>query len=30
MECGQDLNLEDCGHIDINDDTPFSALKDLL
>ena len=29
MECGQDLNVADCGHEDMND-SPFSALKDLL
>jgi uncharacterized protein len=30
LECGQDLNVEDCGHADTNDDSPFSALKNLL
>lgn len=30
LECGQDLNVADCGHKDIEDDLPFSALKDLL
>jgi uncharacterized protein len=29
LECGQDLNVEDCGHEDI-DDSPFSVLKNLL
>ncbi len=28
--CGQDLNQKDCGHRDETDDSPFSALKDLL
>lgn len=28
-ECGQNLNEKDCGHRP-EDDTPFSALKDLL
>ncbi|RJP48095.1 MAG: DUF177 domain-containing protein [Anaerolineaceae bacterium] len=28
--CGQDLNLKDCGHRDDTNDSPFSALKDLL
>jgi uncharacterized protein len=28
--CGQDLNQRDCGHKEIIDDSPFSALKDLL
>jgi uncharacterized protein len=28
--CGQDLNKKDCGHRDETDDSPFSALKDLL
>jgi uncharacterized protein len=30
IECGQDLNIKDCGHNQNNEDTPFSALKDLL
>ncbi|HKJ38734.1 MAG TPA: DUF177 domain-containing protein [Anaerolineales bacterium] len=30
LECGQDLNVEDCGHEDTDDDNPFSALKELL
>ena len=30
LECGQDLNVRDCGHTDANDDTPFAALRDLL
>ena len=30
LECGQDLNVEDCGHDDTGEDTPFSALKNLL
>lgn len=28
--CGEDLNQIDCGHKDIAEDSPFSALKDLL
>ena len=28
--CGEDLNQNDCGHKDIAEDSPFSALKDLL
>lgn len=28
--CGQDLNKKDCGHHDNADDSPFSALKNLL
>ena len=28
--CGEDLNLRDCGHKEIADESPFSALKDLL
>jgi len=28
--CGEDLNLNDCGHKDIAEDSPFAALKDLL
>ncbi len=30
IECGQDLNIRDCGHNQGNDDSPFAALKDLL
>lgn len=30
IECGQDLNIKDCGHNQDNDDSPFSALKKLL
>lgn len=30
LECGQDLNVEDCGHKDIDSDSSFSALKNLL
>ena len=30
IECGQDLNLKDCGHNQHPDNTPFAALKDLL
>lgn len=30
LECGQDLNVKDCGHEDIDSDSPFSALKNLL
>jgi len=29
-ECGQDLNVKDCGHSQLADDSPFSVLKDLL
>jgi len=28
--CGEDLNQNDCGHKDIAEESPFSALKDLL
>lgn len=28
--CGEDLNKTDCGHKDIVEESPFSALKDLL
>jgi len=28
--CGEDLNIRDCGHRDIVEESPFSALKDLL
>jgi uncharacterized protein len=30
IECGQDLNVKDCGHSQGDDDSPFSVLKDLL
>jgi uncharacterized protein len=30
IECGQDLNVEDCGHSQYDEDSPFSVLKDLL
>ena len=30
LECGQDLNVKDCGHEDVDSDSPFSALKNLL
>ena len=30
IECGQDLNLEDCGHSQDPGDSPFATLKDLL
>lgn len=30
VECGQDLNVEDCGHKQPSDDSPFSVLKDLI
>jgi len=30
IECGQDLNVKDCGHNQGNDDSPFAALKKLL
>jgi uncharacterized protein len=29
-ECGQDLNIRDCGHRQPEDDFPFAKLKDLL
>ena len=29
-ECGEDLNLRDCGHRTETNDSPFSALKKLL
>ncbi|MCK6584532.1 MAG: DUF177 domain-containing protein [Anaerolineales bacterium] len=29
-ECGQDLNVRDCGHRLLEDDSPFAKLKDLL
>ncbi len=28
--CGQDLNIRDCGHRPETDESPFSALKNLL
>jgi len=30
IECGQDLNVKDCGHSQDNDDSPFAVLKKLL
>jgi len=30
IECGQDLNIKDCGHSQDIDDSPFAKLKDLL
>jgi len=30
IECGQDLNIKDCGHKQQDEDSPFSILKDLL
>ena len=30
IECGQDLNIRDCGHRQDQDDFPFAKLKDLL
>jgi uncharacterized protein len=30
IECGQDLNIKDCGHSQYNEDSPFSVLKKLL
>ncbi len=30
IECGQDLNIKDCGHSQNNEDSPFSELKKLL
>lgn len=30
IECGQDLNIKDCGHSQDTDDSPFSVLKNLL
>jgi len=30
IECGQDLNIADCGHHQDVDDSPFAALKKLL
>lgn len=29
VECGQDLNVKDCGHNQPTDDSPFSILKNL-
>ncbi len=30
IECGQDLNVKDCGHRQHSDDSPFSVLKKML
>lgn len=30
IECGQDLNVVDCGHSQDDNNSPFAALKDLL
>ncbi|NWG08591.1 MAG: DUF177 domain-containing protein [Chloroflexi bacterium] len=30
IECGQDLNIKDCGHSQHDEDSPFSVLKKLL
>ena len=30
IECGQDLNVKDCGHSQDVDDSPFASLKNLL
>jgi len=30
IECGQDLNVKDCGHSQNDEDSPFAALKKLL
>ena len=30
IECGQNLNIKDCGHEQEDNDSPFAALKDLL
>ncbi|HJS18203.1 MAG TPA: DUF177 domain-containing protein [Anaerolineales bacterium] len=30
IECGQDLNIRDCGHSQDRDDSPFEELKKLL
>src|ERR1043165_2289562 len=30
IECGQDLNVKDCGHSQDTDNSPFATLKDLL
>ena len=29
IECGQDLNIKDCGHDQNPDESPFSILKNL-
>ena len=29
IECGQDLNMKDCGHNQEDNDSPFSVLKNL-
>jgi len=29
-ECGQDLNIKDCGHKQYDGDSPFSSLRELL
>ncbi len=29
-ECGQNLNIKDCGHRPVEPDSPFAKLKDLL
>jgi uncharacterized protein len=30
IECGQDLNIKDCGHDQGGEESPFAPLKDLL
>jgi uncharacterized protein len=30
IECGQNLNIKDCGHSQDDNDSPFAVLKDLL
>ncbi len=30
IECGQDLNVRDCGHRPDDSDSPFAKIKDLL
>lgn len=30
VECGQDLNVRDCGHRQYDEDSPFSELRKLL
>lgn len=30
IECGQDLNIKDCGHSQESDNSPFADLKKLL
>jgi uncharacterized protein len=30
IECGQDLNVKDCGHSQDSGDTPFARIKDML